>query len=480
MGLGMLCVFPIAVAILEGEWSALPDFFIGGSVSVALGCALALLMPTNPRPAWLHGMVATAFSWVLVTLLAAIPYALSGHYASFIDCVFDAMSGFTTTGLSLILDLDHLSNSLNTWRHVITFVGGQGVVVLALSFLIGGARGAYELYVGEGKDERLMPHVINTAKAIWRISIAYLALGTLTLGLGGLAIGLPAKDAFYHGLWIYLAAWSTGGFAPMSQNIAFYHSSVYEFLCLLFFVAGSLNFALHHAMLTGRRRELYRNAEIRSFALSFLICFCLVAWALSRAGVYGDVAQLLRKAFFHAISAHTTTGFMTVAARQLTLEWDPLSLSAMILAMMVGGSACSTAGGIKGLRLAGLAVALKNEIKAILLPRHAVFHRSLHNVSDHELDDARVRAFALVTLIYVACWAAATMLGILCGYPAMDAAFEAASVTGNVGLSVGVSSPSMPLALKLAYIAIMWAGRLEFIAVLAMGGFIVSGLRGKK
>ncbi len=474
IGLGAVYAVPLAVAALEGEWAAFVDLSIGCSASLALGAALASLMPREARPGWLHGMVATAVSWLLAMFLAAIPYRLSGHYASWLDSLFDAMSGFTTTGLTLVQDLDHLSRALNTWRHVVTFVGGQGVVVLALSFLVGGSRGGYELYVGEAKDERLFPRVAHTAKAIWKISAVYLAVGVGALWVAGLSIGLPAKEAFYHGAWVYMAAWSTGGFAPMSQNVGYYHSAVYELVCVAFFLAGSLNFALHHALMTGNRRELARNAEVISFTVTFAGLFTLAAWALAGSGTYGGIATLLRKGFYHVISAHTTTGFMTVAARQFAREWTPLALCAMILAMMAGGSACSTAGGVKGMRVAMLWLAIRNEVRALLLPSHASFRRRIHASGDRDLGDGVVKGAALVALLYVATWVLTTMAGVAAGYSPMDAAFEGASVTGNVGLSIGVTAPGMPAALKVVYLLVMWVGRLEFMAVLALGRFVLS------
>ena len=477
IGLGVICAVPTAVAALEGEWSAFLDFVICASACLLCGATLAMLMPSDARPGWLHGMVAAAFSWLLVMVLAAIPYRLSGHYASWLDCMFDTMSGFTTTGLTLVGDLDHLSASLNTWRHVITFVGGQGVVVLALSFLIGGSAGGYELYVGEAKDERLFPSVVHTAKAIWRISAAFLAVGVAAFWVTGLCIGLSPKAALYHGAWIYMAAWSTGGFAPMSQNLLYYHSAAYEAVSVAFFVAGSLNFALHHAALTGNRRELWRNVETRSFLVTFTVLFGVIAAGMAGKGRGEGLVAMMRTGFYQAISAHTTTGFMTIAARQFALEWGDVALCGMCLAMMIGGSACSTAGGIKGLRVGTLFLATRHESRQLLLPRGAVFARRFHSMEDRPLGDGQVKAFALVTVFYAGTWTLASLAGLAAGYPVMEAAFEAASVTGNVGLSIGVTSTAMPSFLKAAYILVMWAGRLEFMAVFAFGGFVAASLR---
>ena len=130
-------------------------------------------------------MTLTAISWLAGMVFCAVPYYLSGQYLSFLDACFDVMSGFTTTGLTLIQDMDHTANGINMWRHLLTFVGGQGMIVLAITFLVKGTNGAYKMYVGEGKDERLMPNVVSTARYIWGISLVYLLLGTAVLTVIG-------------------------------------------------------------------------------------------------------------------------------------------------------------------------------------------------------------------------------------------------------------------------------------------------------
>jgi trk system potassium uptake protein TrkH len=194
---------------------------------------------------WKHGFVIASLSWIILTVVCAVPYRLSGHTYSLLDACFDVMSGFTTTGLALTQDLDHLSNALNMWRHMLTFIGGQGMVVLALTFLTKEIGGAYKIYVGEGKDIELVPNVKGTARHIWVISLVYLILGTAALWIVGISIGLHPVSAFLHALYIFESSWSTGGFAPNTQNIMYYHSLVYETVAMIIFILGSLNFGLH-------------------------------------------------------------------------------------------------------------------------------------------------------------------------------------------------------------------------------------------
>jgi trk system potassium uptake protein len=479
IGVGLLLPIPLATSLIAAEWACAARFALSLGATLAAGFLLAALGETRAKATWMHGMVTGGVSWIVVMAIAALPYALSGHYRSYLDAMFDVMSGFTTTGLTLIQDLDHAPLGLNMWRHLLTFVGGQGMIVLALAFLVKDSGGGYKLYVGEGKDERLFPSVFHTAKAIWKISLVYLAAGTAALWIAGMAIGLGPVPAFLHGLWVYMAAWSTGGFAPMSQNILYYHSAIYETITLVFFVLGSFNFALHHAVWTGQRREILRNIETSSFAVTLSALTVVSCWGLMKAGVYPDIVALVRKGFYHLASAHTTTGYMTIYARQLANEWGGLAVFALIVAMLIGGSACSTAGGFKGLRVGILWKAVVQDTRRLLKPGSAVFPQRFHYHGERNLTETQVRSAALIVIMYFATFLIGTGAGCAAGYPFLEAAFESASVTGNVGLSIGVTQASMPAFLKTLYLLIMWAGRLEFMAVLATFAFIGSFFRRK-
>jgi trk system potassium uptake protein TrkH len=480
IGVACLLAIPMGMAVVAREWDCLVYFALSLGISLAIGFSLAALGVTDRKPTWMHGMVTGGFSWIVVMAVAALPYWFSGHYLSYLDAMFDVMSGFTTTGLVLIQDLDHVSMSLNMWRHLLTFVGGQGVIVLALTFLVKDSGGGYKLYVGEGKDERLFPSVFHTAKAIWKISLIYLAVGTLALWIAGMAIGLPAGTAFLHGLWIYMAAWSTGGFAPMSQNILYYHSAIYEIITVIFFILGSFNFALHNAVWSGNRKELYKNIETVSFTTTLSALTLAACWGLMKLHVYPNFVALVRKGFYQLASAHTTTGFMSVYPRQLANEWGDLAVLAMIVAMLIGGSACSTAGGFKGLRVGIIWKAIVQETRKMLKASSAVFPQRFHYHGERNLSEAQVRSASLIVLMYVAIFFFATMAGCAAGYPLLDAAFESASVTGNVGFSIGVTQAAMPAFLKVVYIFNMWAGRLEFMAVLATFAFVAALFRRKR
>lgn len=478
IGVGLLMLLPPIVSVVYGEWNTVVDFATGCALAVIVGYSLVHLCHQAPRKlTWVTGMVSASVSWLIATPLAAIPYFLSGHWGSFLDAVFDVMSGFTTTGLVLVQDLDHVSNGINTWRHLLTYVGGQGMVVMALTFLIRQTTGTFAIYAGEAKDERLLPNVRHTARAIWLVSVVYLVIGTAIHTLAGLWIGLSLDRAFLHGMWMFMGAWSTGGFAPTSLNVLYYHSALYELVGIAFFVLGSFNFALHWAVWTGNRKELLRNIEVVSFLVTTTLTFGIVAIGMVKTGLYATPLLMLRKVWYQLISAHTTTGFGTNYAREFALSWPPLAICGMIAAMLIGGSASSTAGGFKGLRVGILAKALANDVRKAVSPPSAVIVSVFHHIRDVMLEDRHVRSAATIVLLYILSWFVGTVVATNFGYPLLDAAFESASVTGNVGLSIGITAPSMPDALKVVYILMMWAGRLEFMSVFAILGLILKGVR---
>ena len=481
MGLGLLMLLPLLTSLIYGEWPIAIVFGFSAGVTVLCGslCMLFLRPYRKARIGWGEGMSITACAWFLGMLFSALPYALSGNYLSYLDSCFDVMSGFTTTGLTLVQGMDHLSNGINMWRHILTFVGGQGMIVLVLTVMTRGSSGIYKMYVGEGKDERLLPNVIHTARTIWVISIAYLAVGTACLWVVGIVDGMAVDRAFLHGLWIFMSSWSTGGFAPMSQNILYYHSLAYELVTVVFFVIGSFNFALHFSVFSGKRRELLKNVETVSFTITVTLLTLIATYGLIRLNVYPNAIALFRKSFYQLISGHTTTGFMTIYARQFYHEWGDLALFAIIVAMLIGGSACSTAGGFKGLRMAILYSAFRRDIDRMAMPETMVSIRRYHHIRDVVLDDGVVRSAMLIVIAYILTFALGTLAGLLCGFPFSMAAFESASVTGNVGLSIGLTTAGMPAMLKVVYIVIMWLARLEFMSILALGAYTLVKVKRK-
>jgi len=479
IGLAFTMIIPIIIGIIAKEINPTLDFLITLLISLLIGICLTKLSKTDQDLNWMQGMIVVSLSWLVACVLGAIPLSLSGHFKSFLDACFEALSALTTTGLVLVQDLDHMSYSHNLWRHILNFIGGQGMIIIALSFFIKGTSGALKMYVGEGREEKILPNVINTSRFIWIISLVYLCLGTLALAIAGIVEGIRPLSSFFHGACIFMAGFDTGGFAPNSQNVLYYHSLIYEVVIIIIMIIGAFNFNFHFQIWLGNRKEIWKNIESRIFFISVVLIFLFVAAGLSKLGIYQGILPFFRKGFFHLISGHTTTGYMTVYAKQFILEWGNLALLGLICAMGFGASSCSTAGGIKMLRVGIIAKALAQDIKRIMLPEKAIVIQKFHHIKEVFLDDKIARSALMIAIAYLVLYSLGTIVALWCGYPFLDSLFESVSSAANVGLSCGITDAGMPNILKITYMFQMWAGRLEFMSIFALIGFAIAAVKGR-
>jgi trk system potassium uptake protein TrkH len=304
-------------------------------------------------------------------------------------------------------------------------------------------------------------------------------VGSVALWITGVTIGQSPLRSLLHAVWVFMGAWSTGGFAPQSYNTFYYHSLAYEVICAILFVVGSFNFALHWSVWTGRRSALWKDIEMISFTATLTLAMIIATTGLMQLGVYTDTAALFRKMFYQLFSGHTTTGFSTIYSRAFVRQWGPLAMMGVILAMAIGASACSTAGGVKGIRVGVISAAILQEIRRMILPERARVVQKWHHITTRVLDDATVRAAMLIVLSYIAIYSLGTIVGVYYGYDLMDSLFDSVSAGSNTGLSCGLTSPSMPTPMKIVYIFMMWAGRLEFLSVFALAGYVVALVKGR-
>jgi trk system potassium uptake protein len=462
---GFTMLIPMIIAIFSKEYNSFINFTIGFLLCFVSGYILRKLFKLEKETEWIHGMSATTISWLIAMLFGAVPYYLSGFFRSYLDACFDTMSGLTTTGLFTMQNIDHAPISINIWRHVLTFIGGQGIVVIALAFLapLGGL--AFKALVGEGKEERLTPSMRETGKAIWFISLIYLFIATIGYFFIGLNMGLKPGWSLFHGVCAFMSAWSTGGFGPQSQNTLYYHSFPFEIISMIFMIIGSMNFGLHYYVWFKNKKELIKDIEIKSFFVTCTITFVLLLYGLIKDRIYTTFLPLIRKSLFILISGHTTTGNQTIYSVQFVTHWGSIGLLAIILAMAFGGSSASTAGGFKGLRIGILFKATIAEIKKYFLPPGGVVVEKFNHLQENVLSDKVVRSAALIVILYILMHTVGTLVGVMNGYPVIQSLFESISAGSNTGLSCGITSTLMPASMKITYIMNMWLGRLEFIAV---------------
>jgi trk system potassium uptake protein TrkH len=478
-GLGLLQLVPLVLAVVAADWNDVSALAVGAALAIILGRATELALFTRAPLNWSHGLVTVAIAWLLGPILLAVPLYLSGHFASYLDATFDAMSGLTTSGLSLMQDLDHLSLSMQFLRHLSQFAGGQGIIIVVLTVFASSAAQVGTLYVGEGREDRIVPNIIRTARFIYLVAFTYLVVGTTALTAAGMHAGLSPGRALFHGINIFMAGFDTGGFAPYSTSIAYYHSVAYELVVMFLMVAGTLSFGMHFQLWRGHREEASRNLELRTLTLTLLATIAVTVIGLGRSGAFTDADGLFRKGVFTAVSAHTGTGFSVNPSGLYASDWGLIAPAAIVIAMALGGMASSTAGGIKAIRIGLAAKSVFRDIRRVIAPDSAVVLASYHRQFRRVISDAEVRGAVTIIVLFLLSYLGGAVLGVYYGFPFDEAMFESTSAGANVGLSIGVIDPSNPAPLKLVYILQMYVGRLEFMAAFALIGYGIAMVRGR-
>jgi trk system potassium uptake protein TrkH len=468
VGMGAVMCLPLVTALVMTEWGPALDYACGVGVALAIGASLRTAAPAGARLSGGNALLITALAWLAAAFVAAVPLALSGHYGSYLDALFDAMSGLTTSGLTLVQDLDHLAYSHNMWRHLTHLLGGQGIIVAALSFALAKGGGSVSLYSAEGRDEKILPNVMHTARFIWFVTAVWVVAGTLALTGVNLMAGMDVVRGSLHAFWATIACYDTGGFGPQSQNALYYHSVWFEGVTVILMLAGTLNFSLHADIWRGDRGEVFRNSEARTLAANIAVLTIAVGIGLAATSVFTGGWEIVRKGVYHVISANSGTGHQSIYPLQWTRDYGGLGLAAVVLAMAFGGMVSSTAGGIKSLRVSLILKGIMLRVRESLAPPSAALRAKYHHIGDHVLTPQLLSSALLVAVLYGVTYITGALIGAAYGHGAGAALFESVSATANVGLSAGITSPSMPWVLKVVYIVQMWAGRLEFIALFAL------------
>jgi trk system potassium uptake protein len=479
LGLGLLQLIPLVTALALREWNSASAFAIGAAVAIIAWAVSDARLASRQPLTWAHGMVIVALAWLLGPIVAAVPMYLSGRFSDPVHALFEAMSALTTTGMSVIHDLDHTPVSEDLFRHLLQITGGLGIIIVVLSvFAAGGAR-MTTLYVSEARDERVLPNIIRTARFIFQVASTMFVVGTTALFVALIAAGFTPGRAVYHAVSLFFSSFSTGGFSVMQSSIIYYHSAAVELIVALIMIAGTLSFGLHLALWRGNPRDVLRHLETRTLAVTSSILFALMCFGLVRAGSYDTLEALLRKGLFTLVSAASSTGHQVNVGDTYLYDWGLLAPAAIVGAMAIGGMASSTAGGIKALRIGITFKSLTHEIRRILLPESALVVTTYHAGKRQVLRDQDARAATTVLLLFIASY----LLGILTAglrrarhHPGL---FESVSVGSNIGISIGVVNPGMPDGLVLVYILQMWLGRLEFVAAFALLGYLFSLARGR-
>ena len=476
MGTGALHVPAIAVALATGEWNDATAMTIGGAIALLAGAALSLGVDAGRKLAWAEGMVVVALSWLAAPLPVAVSFHLSGRAASMLDGYFDAMSGLTTSGLSILQDIDHAGAGIQLLRHLLHFAGGQGIILVVLMLLATGGPHVGTLLAGEGREERLLPNAVRTARMVYLIASAWGVIGTAVLFVVLQAAGLSPWRSLLHAATLFMAAFDTGGFSIHSTSVAYYHSALVEATLVVLMVAGALSFPLHHQLWRRRLGSASEDLDLRVFVTSTLLLTSVAMLALTVHSTYDGLVTVVRKGAFTLVSAATGTGFAVISGAEYA-TWGQVAPALVVVAMGFGAMAGSTAGGIKTVRIGLLAKSVLRDVRSSLTAQNAVVRATYHARRDRIVTDEQVAGAVIIMVLFVVSYLVGALVIVAHGFSLEAALFESTSATATVGLSVGVTSPSAPLSIKLVQILQMWLGRLEFLAAFALVIWTVSVLR---
>ncbi|MCL2756494.1 MAG: TrkH family potassium uptake protein [Coriobacteriia bacterium] len=472
----LIMTIPLLVSLVMQEWETSAHYVFSIGLTLMAGAVLRLAKVNTGHMERRHAIAVTGLIWIIGALFAALPLWLSGHYGSYLDAFFEGVSGLTATGLTLVQDLDHMSTADNMWRFILQFLGGQGIVVVAMALGLFTQVGS-SFFNAEGRQEAVLPSIAKTARFIWVFSSTIVLVGTLILTGLLLVTGMEPIRSFFHGLWLTIGSYDTGGFAPQSSSVMYYHSWPLEIVAMFFMCLGAINFALYARVQQGHWREFIKDLEVRTLGLWTLGMIAAFVVALGAGHILADYLPLLRRGLFTIISATTNSGYQILTTNQLTTILTSGAFFLVAIAMAIGGSAGSTAGGIKALRVGLIFKGFVLRIKGVLLPRSAQINTRYTHIGQHLLSNELLSSALIIAALYTITYVFGALAGIACGYEAIPSIFESISATSNAGLSSGIVNPEAPVILKIVYILQMWMGRLEFLTLLALGASLLLSLR---
>lgn len=463
VSIGLVQLAPLAAlaAYPEDAWQA-PAFLVPGLLLIGLGYATYRICRVD-RPVLnvQEGGVVVLLSWTGACLSGAIPIRYAGG-VGWTQAIFESVSGWTTTGLTVI-DVDAVPRILLLWRSVMQVVGAAGFAVMMLAAIAGPIGSG--LSSAEGREEQLVPNVRQSARLVLYIYLGYLVLGIIAY----LAAGMPPFEAINHAF----TAVSTAGFSIHRDSIGHYDSPAIEAITMVLMLAGNVNFLTVYLVLRKRYAAFWRSGELRLLAV-LLGCAAPLIYLLTTGRLYGVSGNGFRTALFETISAVTTTGFSTVSSYR---DWNAFGLVVLVLLMIVGGGACSTAAGLKQYRVYLMLKALYWEIRRALLPRSAVVDEFIwHGDEKHYIDHRQVCRAGVFVFLYFLGLGVGTAVIASHGYPLGESLFEAVTTQGNVGISIGITRPDAPALVLWTQIAVMFLGRLEFFVVIVSVAKIVREL----
>jgi trk system potassium uptake protein TrkH len=456
--LAIALLFPVPFSWFYGDGAA-GAFILSAAISAACGGVLFNLFRSETDLSVREGFAVVTFGWTLFALFGALPFVLSGSIPSYLNAFFETMSGFTTTGSTILTDIEAMPPSLLLWRSLTQWLGGMGIIVLSLAILPMLGVGGMQLFKAEVPGptaDRLRPRIQDTAKLLWGVYVLLTGAEILLLMAGGMS--------FFDGLNHAFTTMATGGFSTRNASVAAYDSAYIDWVITFFMFLAGVNFSLHYLALRGRIGDFLRNEEFLFYSALVMIGTALVT-TLNMGSTYPDFFDNLRFSAFQVVSIITTTGFGT-ADYEL---WPVLCQYLLIFSMFIGGCAGSTGGGMKVARILLLFKHAQVQVFRLIHPRAVRLVKFGERPVDKEVMQSILGFFALYLGVFVA--ASFIMAGVGMDLPSAGASVIA--TLSNIGPGLGSVGPvdnfaHVPAFGKLVLAFCMLLGRLELFTVLVL------------
>ena len=447
------------IAILDGSYD-IAAFGYSIMASVLAGVALSFFSRNNLMSLGIReGVGITGFSWIIASLLGALPYWLSGN-ATYTDAFFETMSGFTTTGATIFSEIEALPRGILLWRSLTHWIGGMGIIVLSLAVLPFLGVSGMEMYKAEVPGvtaEKITPRLHQTAIRLWSIYVALTLSETIFLYFGGMTL----FDAFAHSC----STIATGGFSTKNNSIAYFTSPYIQWVIIIFMFASGVNFSLYFMLFQKKFRDFFKDEELKTYIFITVFAALAMSVALYFAGMFRGVEDTLRRTLFHVVSVMTTTGFIV---EDYNL-WPEFTKFIFVILMFIGASGGSTGGGCKVSRFIILGRKLKTEISRLLHPRAMITAR----MNGQPIPRGTLDSSGAFFVLYMSIFALATLITAAFNIDVLTAMTGVITSLSNVGPGLNALGPVenfawLPSAVKWLFSLCMLAGRLELFAVLLL------------
>lgn len=438
----------------------LDDFLIVAGITSGVGSILIFLGRNAEKGLKRRdSCIIVSLTWVLFSAFGMLPFIISGYIPSVANAFFETMSGFTTTGATILDDIESLPHGLLFWRSFTQWIGGLGIVFFTIAILPIFGGGNVQLAAAEATGpthDKVHPRIGITAKWIWSVYLILTVTETVLLTFGGMGL----FDSVCHSF----TTTATGGYSTKQDSVAFFHSAYIEYVISAFMILSGLNFTLLYFFMKGKIGKLFKDAEARWFLCSIGIFTAIIAVTLVFTSSMG-VEESFRKALFQVASLHTSTGFGTADY----MTWKPFLWLLLAFAMICGGCAGSTSGGLKDIRLVLLFKRIKNEFRHIIHPNAVLPVKVNKQVISPAIISPALTFILLYLIIMALGWVLMVALGV--GY--VESFGTVVSSLGNVGPGLGMCGPAyswnaLPDLAKWLLSFLMLIGRLELFTVLLL------------